>query len=157
MTVTLPDAKYAATLLGMLFDGLTVKPGAKLDLAAGAAAYCAFYVADDGTPAVCCACNIDFAANAGAALSMLPPGVARDAVRARDLTEVMRGNLHEVMNICTRLVVRENAPHLRLSGVVAVGALTPDQAARLKSARARVDFEIGIPKYGSGLFAVLSV
>jgi hypothetical protein len=154
MSIVLPDARYTATLLGMLFEGLTVKPGAKLDLAA---AWCAVYIGDDGLPGAFCACDLAFAANGGAALSLLPPGVAKDAVRERALTDVMRGNLHEVMNICTRLVVRENAPHFRLSGLMAVTALPPDQVALLKGAKARVDFEIGIPKYGSGLFAVLSV
>jgi len=154
MSIALPDARYAATLLDMLFDGLTVKPGAKLDLAA--AAWCAVYVGDDGIAGAFCACDIAFAANAGAALSMLPPGAAKDAIRERTLTDVMQGNLHEVMNICTRLVVRENAPHLRLSGVVAIAALAPATAALLKGAKARVDFEIGIPRYGAGLFSVLA-
>ena len=153
MTIALPDAKYTATLLGMLFDGLAVKPGAKLDLAAGA--WCAVYVGDDARPGAYCACDLPFAAYTGAALSMLPAGVAKDAIRERALSEVMRGNLHEVMNICTRLVVLENAPHVRLTGVLAVSALAPDQAALLKAAKARVDFEVTIPRYGAGLFAVL--
>ena len=156
MKILLPDAKYTATLLGMLFDGLTVKPGARLDPASSAGAWCAVYVDDGGVPSAFCVCDIAFAANAGAALSMLPPGVAKDAIRERTLTDVMQSNLHEVMNICTRLVVRENAAHLRLNGVSPVAALPPDRAALLKATRARVDFEIALAKYGPGHLAVLS-
>lgn len=157
MKIPLPDARYTATLLAMLFDGLTVKPGAKWDPATGPGAWCAVYVNDEGVPSAFCACDIAFAANAGAALSMLPPGVAKDAIRERSLTDVMQANLHEVMNICTRLVVRENAAHLRLNGVSAVTALAPDRAALLKGARSRVDFDIAIARYGSGQLTVLSV
>ena len=156
MSSPLPDVHYTTTLLGMLFDGLTVKPAAKLDLAAAPGAFCAVYVGDDGIPAAFCACDFAFAANAGAALSMLPQGVVKDVVRERALTAVMQGNLHEVMNICTRLVVREGAAHLRLNGVAAVSTLPADRAALLHGAKARVDFEIAIPKYGAGRFAVLT-
>jgi hypothetical protein len=151
----LPDINQVRDLLGMLFDGLAVKPGAKLDLSAKSSAYVAVYVTDGGAPAALCACDIGFAANSGAALSMLPPNIAKDAVRTQQLTDVMIANLREVMNICTRLVLRENSPHLRLDTVSPVGKLPPAAAAIVTAPRARIDFDMGLGKYAGGLLAVL--
>jgi hypothetical protein len=151
----LPDINQVRDLLGMLFDGLAVKAGAKLDLSPKSSAYAACYVTDAGAPAALCACDISFAANSGAALSMLPPNIAKDAVRTQQLTEVMIANLREVMNICTRLVLRENSPHLRLDAVCPIGKLPPAAAAIVGGAKGRIDFEIGLGKYGGGIVAVL--
>ncbi len=151
----LPDIHQVRDLLGLLFDGLAVKPGAKLDLTPKSTAYVATYVTDNGAPAALCACDIAFAANSGAALSMLPPNVAKDALRTQELTDVMVANLREVMNICTRLVLRENTPHLRLDTLSPAGKLAAPAAAIAAAAKGRIDFEIGLGKYGGGLFAVL--
>ena len=140
----LPDAALVRELLGMLFDGLTVKPGAKLDVSPKSGAYFGVYVADDGSPAVLCACDIVFAANSSAALSMLPPNAAAGAVKAKLLTDMMIANLREVMNICTRLVIRDGTPHLKLAELGQFAALPPAAAAITTTAKGRVDFEIGI-------------
>jgi hypothetical protein len=154
-TYPLPDINQVRDLLGMLFDGLAVKPGAKLDLTPKSSAYVAVYVTDAGAPAALCGCDIAFAANSGAALSMLPPNVAKDSVRTQQLTDVMVANLREVMNICTRLVLRENTPHLRLDTLCPVAKLPPAAAAIAAGAKGRIDFEMGLGKYGGGLLAVL--
>ncbi len=154
-TYPLPDVPQVRELLGMLFDGLSVKPGPKLDVSPKAGSYFGVYVADDGNPAALCGCDMAFAANSGAALSMLPPTVAKEAAKDKDLTPVMLANLHEVMNICTRLVLRDNSPHLKLRELCQVSALPAPAAAILGAAKGRVDFEIGIGKYGSGVLSVL--
>jgi hypothetical protein len=151
----LPNAPQVKELFGMLFDGLAVKPGAKLDISPKSGSYYGVYLTDDGVPGAMNACDIAFAANSGAALSMLPPNVAKEAMKTRVLTEVMVANLREVMNIGTRLVLTEGSPHLRLDQVYAGPALPPAAVALLGAVKGRVDFEIGLGKYGSGLFAVL--
>ncbi len=155
-THPLPDVALMRELLGLLFDGFAVKPGGKLDLSPRSGNYCAVYVNDAGAPGAACACDIAFAANGGAALSMLPPNVAKDAVRTKELTDVMSANLREVMNICTRLVLRENTPHLRLDQVYPIASLPAPAAAMVAAATHRIDFELGLGKYGGGLMAVLS-
>ncbi len=154
-TYPLPDVPLVRDLLGMLFDGLSVKAGPKLDVSPKAGGYFAVYVADDGSPAALCGCDMAFAANSGAALSMLPPAVAKEATKDKELTPVMLANLHEVMNICTRLMLRDDSPHLKLRELCRVAALPAPAAAILGSARGRVDFEIGIAKYGPGVLSVL--
>ncbi len=151
----LPDAACAKDLLGLIFDGVSVKPGAKLDVAAKADSYFGVYVTDDGAPAALCGCDLQFAANTASALSMLPPGAAKESVKSKNLTPVMLANLHEVMNICTRLILREDSPHVRLREVCAVAALPADAAALLGSAKRRVDLQIDIAKYGSGVLCVI--
>jgi hypothetical protein len=152
----LPDVALVRELFGMLFDGLVVKAGGKLDVAPSSKALVGVYVADDGTPAALCACDFPFAANSGAALSMLPPNVAKEAIKSGELTEVMLANLREVMNICTRLLLKENTPHLRLQQVCQAKALPAPAAAIIAAARGRIDFEIGLGKYGSGGLAVIA-
>ena len=67
-----PDAAQVKDLLGFLFDGLAVKPAPKLDISPTSGNFLAVYIADDGSPVALCACNVAFAANAGAALSNHP-------------------------------------------------------------------------------------
>jgi hypothetical protein len=151
----LPDAAQVKGLLGMLFDGLSVKLGAKLDVSAKASNYFGVYVSDDGAPAALCGVDMAFAANSGAALSMLPPNVAKEAAKDKELTPVMLANLHEVMNICTRLMLRDDSPHLKLRELCVQSALPPPAAAIIGASKGRVDFEIGIGKYGAGILSVM--
>jgi hypothetical protein len=154
-TYPLPTVVMVRELLGMLFDGLVVKVGGKIDLTPKGKAYFAVYVNDQGAPAALIVCDLLFAANSGAALSMLPPNVAKDAVKSAQLTDVMIANLREVMNICTRLVLHENSPHIRLESVCNAAQLSPAAAAIVAGVKGRIDFEIGLGKYGGGLIAAL--
>jgi hypothetical protein len=151
----LPDMAGVKNLLGMLFDGLTVKTGGKLDVSAKSNSYFGVYVSDAGAPVGLCGCDLAFAANGGAALSLLPPNAAKDAVKDKELTPVMLANLHEVMNICTRLLLRDDSPHLRLREVCTVAALPAAAAAILNAPNGRIDFEVGLGKYGAGVLAVM--
>jgi len=151
----LPDVALVKDLLGMLFDGLTVKLGPKLDASPKSSAYFGVYVSDDGTPVALCGCDLAFAANSGAALSLLPPNVAKEAAKSKDLTPVMLSNLHEVMNICTRLMLRDDSPHLKLRELTVVSALPAPAVAILNAPKGRVDFEVGLGKYGSGVISVM--
>jgi hypothetical protein len=150
-----PDAAQVRELLGMLFDGLIVKPGAKLDASPKSNCYFGVYVSDDNTPVALCGCDLAFATNSGAALSMLPPGVAKEAAKAKELTPVMLANLHEVMNICTRLMLRDDSPHVRLLELCVVTALPAAAAHILSAPNARADFEVSLGKYGAGVISVL--
>jgi len=151
----IPDIAQVKELLGMLFDGLSVKLGPKLDVSPKASSFFGVYVSDDGTPAALCGCDMAFAALSGAALSMLPPNAAKDAMKEKQLTPVMLANLHEVMNICTRLMLRDDSPHLKLRELCALSALAAPAAAIANAPKARVDFELGIAKYGTGVLSVM--
>jgi len=153
----LPDAAQVKDLLGMLFDGLAVKTGPKLDVSAKANNFFGVYVADDGRPVALCGCDFAFAANSGAALSMLPPNAAKEAAKDRALTPVMMANLHEVMNICTRLMLRDDSPHLKLRELGPLTTLPAPAAAIAATPRGRVDFEVSIAKFGPGVLSVMCI
>jgi hypothetical protein len=153
----IPDAAQVKDLLGMLFDGFAIKPAGKLDVSAASTSYLGVYISDDGAPAALCACNLDFAANAGAALSMLPPAVAKDAIKTKQLTDTMRDNLREVMNICTRLVLKDGSPHLRLQEVYPAKSLPAPAGAVATGAKGRADFEVALGKYGGGVLSLLAL
>lgn len=155
-SVPLPDASKVRTMLGLLFDGLDVKPGRKFDLTPASGAWVGLYVAKDGTPLAICAVDAALAGYAGAALSMLPPAAAKDAVKAKDLTEVMAANLKEIMNICSRLVMTDASPHVRLEELHPASRFPAGVNAVLGGQKGRVDFELNVPRYGPGTLAVVS-
>jgi hypothetical protein len=154
-TIPLPDAVQVKALLGCLFEGLTVRPAARLDVTAASASYVAIYISDDGVPRALCACDLSFAAHGGAVLSMLPPASADEAVEAKQLSSAMSDNLREVMNICTRLILRDGSPHLRLEQVVPADRMSAD-AASIARSKTRVDFEVGLGRYGTGILAFIT-
>lgn len=156
-TCPLPDAAKVRSMLGLLFDGLDVKPGKKVDLSPASGAWLALYVGDDGKPLAVCAADLPLAASAGAALSMLPPNAAKDAAKTKELTDVMVGNLTEIMNICSRLVMTDTSPHLKLEKVYPAKSLPPSVTGIMTGATGRADFELNVPKYGPGTLSLLSV
>jgi len=152
----MPDAAKVKLMLGLLFDGLDVKPGKKFEIVPPSGSWIGVYVADDGKPVAACAVDVALAANSSAALSMLPPGVAKDAAKTKELTDVMVANLQEIMNICSRLLMNDSSAHLRLDKVYPSKAMPPQVTALLGANPGRVDFELNVPKYGAGTLAVLS-
>lgn len=153
----LPDIAQVKELLGMLFDGMSVKVGPKLDISPKTKSFFGVYVASDGAPVALCGCDMAFATNSGAALSMLPPAAAKEAAKDNELTPVMMANLHEVMNICTRLMLRDDSPHLKLQGLYPQSGLQPAAAAIASAPKGRIDFEIAIAKYGTGILSAMSL
>jgi hypothetical protein len=67
----------------------------------------------------------------------------------------MLANLHEVLNICTRLMLRDDSPHLKLRELCQLNALPQAASAIITAPKGRVDFEIGLGKYGSGVLSVM--
>ncbi len=80
----------------LLFDGLDVKPDGKFDHSPAGGAWFGLYIDDGGTPVALCGVDAPLVASLGAALSMLPPGLAKEAATTRTLSEPLRDNLREV-------------------------------------------------------------
>ena len=70
---------------------------------------------------------------------------------------MMVGNLTEIMNICSRLLMTDTSPHLRLARLYPAKSLEAPVNAVLSGAKGRVDFEVNVPKYGPGTLGVVSV
>jgi hypothetical protein len=152
----LPDGKKIVQILGMLFDGLAVKPGGAFDQTRTGGAWFGVFVADNGNPVALCGADGNLAASFGAAFSMLPVAAAQDASKSRELTDVMKENVREIMNICTRLLMDDTSLHLRLDQIYAVNSLPAPAAALLGAPQGRREFQLQLPKYGGGVLTLLS-
>jgi hypothetical protein len=153
----LPDGPKIAELLGLLFDGLEVKAGGAFDQTPAGGAWFGVFVSDNGTPVALCGADANLAATFGAALSMLPVGMAKDAAKTRELTGVMIDNMREIMNICSRLVMDTTSPHLKLDQVYPSKSLPAPATALLGAPNGRREFQVQLPKYGGGVLTFLSV
>lgn len=152
----LPDGAKITQILGLLFDGLDVKPGGAFDQTAAGGAHVGVFISDSGDPVALCAADIGLTASFGAAFSMLPPAAVKEAVKTRDLTPVMIENVREIMNICTRLMMDGGSIHLRLDQVYQVKSLPAAAAVLLGAPAGRREFQLMLPKYGGGVLSLLS-
>ena len=152
----LPDASKILQMLGLLFDGLDVKLGGTFDQTPGGGAWFGVFVADSGEPVALCGADANLAATLGCAFSMLPPGMAKEVAKTRDLTDVMIGNMREIMNICTRLVMDSASPHLKLEQIYSRKSLPASAAALLGAPTGRREFQVQVQKYGVGVLTFLT-
>jgi hypothetical protein len=152
----LPDGPKIVDMLGLLFDGLDVKAGGTFDQAPAGGAWFGVFVADSGSPVALCGVDANLAATFGAAFSMLPVAVAKDAAKSRELTSVMVDNMREIMNICSRLVMDATSPHLKLDQIYPAKSLPAPAAALLGAPSGRREFQVQLPKYGGGVLTFLS-
>jgi len=138
-------------ILGMLFgDDLELDSG-KSESPDDTHTIYAIYINDEGKHVTACVCDHNFAAFAGSALTRIPIGGAEDAAKTGEFTEMMLNNLHEIMNICSRLFMNTSSPHLKLETVYPAPDKVPDDArVMLDACQERVDFTVSIPGYGKG-------
>lgn len=103
-------------------------------------------------------CDLPFSAHAGAAIGLLPPGTAEEAVEAKEISEAIAENLYEVLNICAALQNAEGAPHMKLHQVHHIGGTAPPQVAQLAAVLGqRLDLKVKIAGYGEGRLSFVGV
>jgi hypothetical protein len=69
----------------------------------------------------------------------------------------MIDNIREIMNICTRLVMDANSPHLKLEQIYPCKSLPAPAAALLAAPKGRCEFQLQLQKYGGGVLTFLTV
>ena len=95
------------------------------------------------------------AANAGAALGLLPAGAAEDSIDEKKLFPNLAENVGELCNVLTSLLNREGGPHVKLHQVVYPGDPLPNDArAHLMALGRRVDLMVEVNRYGKGKFSL---
>jgi hypothetical protein len=148
----LPDAKSVQQILAAMYgDELVVDVD---DSAPLAGRHVATYVGDADSIVALCACEDRFVAYSGAALTMIPANVADEMVEQKDLSAVILENFHEVMNICSRLLMDDNSPHLRLEKTLLPGEADAAMSKVTQESRA-VNLKVAIPEYGHGHMSFL--
>jgi hypothetical protein len=99
--------------------------------------------------------TLSLAANAGAALGLLPAGAAEDSIEEKTLFPNLAENVFELCNVFTSLLNREGAPHVKLYQVIYPGMDLPNDArAHLLALGKRLDLTIEVARYGKGRFSL---
>ena len=147
----IPDATSVSSVLTMLLgDGPQVTKAPAADLAS---CHVATYVDNTGKIVAACACDRSFVAYASAAFSMIPADVAEEIVKGSDMSDVVRGNFHEIMNIFSTILMSDKTAHLRLDK-----SLAPEMATDIIGSLADTtssSFAVDIPRYGNGIVQFL--
>ena len=99
--------------------------------------------------------QLSLAANAGAALGLLPAGAAEDSIDEKKLFPNLAENVFELCNVLTSLLNREGGPHIKLYQVIYPGDPLPaDARAHLLALGRRIDLMVEVNRYGKGKFSL---
>jgi len=108
----------------------------------------AVYATDDGTVRGFCTVDLPLAAYVAAALSLVPVGVAKEAIAAGRLSEELLDNIHEVFNVCARLLNEQSTKHVTLAEVAMGKGVTLKTSAN--STYRDLHFDLAVSGYGNG-------
>lgn len=103
------------------------------------------------------AVDLPLGAALGAAIGLMPAGLAQDAAGEGALSDVLLENLVEVLNVLASLFNAEGATHLRLAEVFdsARRPLPGAPVAFLRGGGRRLDAEVDVAGYGRGALTVV--
>lgn len=153
----LPDKESSRALLASLLMPDVDVTEASAPINSDSVAVSAVYANEDGTVGALCLCDAAAANYVGAALSLIPFGVAGDNAKAGVVDGVIRDNLHEVLNICVNLFGVGSLPRLFLRDMVGPGQDAPeDVQSALSSLSSCIDLQLDITGYGTGQIALLA-
>ena len=151
-TVALPAAKDVRDMLtGLVGKPVAVNPGAPVTPTPDKPVSVAVYVDPQMNINALCLMDLGASAYTGAALALLPPGGAQDAVEEDgELSGLLVEALHEVVNIVSALFNTPGAPHSKLHKLYAPGEDIPGDVAGMLANFNRIDLAIDIQGYGKG-------
>ncbi|UMG92956.1 hypothetical protein [Nocardioides sp. TF02-7] len=114
------------------------------------------YVDDGARTCAVVACDLALSAYAGAALALVPPGAAAEAVADGKLPDPLAENLYEVLNVAASAFNVPGAEHLRLHALHPAGPPL-DPAVRLQTLTLgrREDLAVDVAGYGSGALSIV--
>jgi hypothetical protein len=116
----------------------------------------AVYVTDKLATSALAVIDLECAARLGGSLGMVPRMVVDEAIKARELPTTLEENCYEVLNVLAAVFNLPNLPHVRLYHMYAPNAtLPPDIAALGAMLGSRMDVELNISGYGTGLMSIV--
>ena len=151
-TVLLPAAKDVRDMLsGLIGKEVSVSPGAPVTPEPNRPVTVAIFTAPDMSVNALCVMDLGASAYTAAALALLPPGGAQDAVEEdKELSPMLLEALHEVVNVLSALFNTPGAPHSKLDKLVPDGDDVPGDIAGMLAGFNRLDLAIEVPGYGKG-------
>jgi len=158
-TSYLPVAKEIRDLLTELLDrDVSVSPSAPLAPTPKNPCTIGVYVDDQLQVTALVAFDLALSAHAGAAIGLVPVAGAQAAVEEGVLSDSLRENVYEVLNIAASLFNADDATHLRLYDVHHAGVAVPgDVLAKSLTLGRREDLAVDVPGYGPGRLSVVLV
>lgn len=158
-TSYLPTTKEIRDLLTDLLDReITLAPSAPLAPTPNNPCTVAVYVDDTLQVTSVIAFDLALSAHAGAAIGLVPAAGAQAAIEERVLSETLRENVYEVLNIAASLFNHDGATHVRLYDAHHVGTPVPhDVLARALTLGRREDLAVEVGGYGAGRLSVVLV
>jgi hypothetical protein len=156
-TVQLPAAKDVRDMLtGLVGKPVGVNPGAPVTPTPEKPVAVAVYVDPQMAINALCVMDLGAAAYTGAALALLPPGGAQDAVEEDgELSGLLVEALHEVVNVLSALFNTPGAPHSKLHKLYAPGDDLPGDVEGMLANFNRIDLAIEVPGYGKGALSLV--
>ena len=156
-TVLLPAAKDVKDMLsGLVGKEVSVSPGAPVTPEPNRPVTIAIFTAPDMAVNALCIMDLGASAYTAAALALLPPGGAQDAVEEdKELSPMLLEALHEVVNVLSALFNTPGAPHSKLNKLVADGEDIPGDIAGMLAGFNRLDLTIEVPGYGKGALSLV--
>jgi hypothetical protein len=151
-TVLLPAAKDVRDMIsGLVGKEVSVSPGAPVTPEPNRPVTIAIYTAPDMSVNALCLMDLGASAYTAAALALLPPGGAQDAVEEdKELSPMLLEALHEVVNVLSALFNTPGAPHSKLNKLVADSEDIPGDVAGMLAGFNRLDLSLEVPGYGKG-------
>jgi hypothetical protein len=156
-TVLLPAAKDVRDMLsGLVGKEVSVSPGAPVTPEPNRPVTVAIYTAPDMSVNALCVMDLGASAYTAAALALLPPGGAQDAVEEdKELSPMLLEALHEVVNVLSALFNTPGAPHSKLNKLVPDGDEVPGDVAGMLAGFNRLDLALAVPGYGKGALSLV--
>ena len=155
--MVLPAPKDVRDMLtGLVGKPVGVAPGAPVTPTPDKPVSVAVYVDPHMAVNALCVLDLGAAAYTGAALALLPPGGAQDAVEEDgELTGMLVEALHEVVNVLSALFNVPGAPHSKLHRLYAPGEDLPGDISGMLANFNRLDLALEVPGYGKGAISLL--
>ncbi len=116
------------------------------------------FIGDDSTLLDICALDAALANWLGAALAMIPKAAVEKDVKARRLSsDEIKENIQEIFNISISMFNKPDAPHHRFNQLYTPfsKSLPNEVQALVDNPVVRADFQVEVPKYGSGKFCYI--
>ena len=160
MPTYLPTRKEIRDLLvDLLGRDVTLNQSAPFAPGPNEPATLAVYADDALQISAAVVCDLSFSALAGAAIGLVPVAGAEAAIEAQELTETIKENLYEVLNIFSALFNAADHDHLKLHDMrpATKGGMAMNDRFMALTLGRREDLSMDIAGYGHGLFSIIMV
>jgi hypothetical protein len=158
-TQALPEPEDIRNVLhGLLGRDITVSREAASSIELDAKVVVGLYEREDAKIGGLVVADIELAAYAGAALSLLPVGVAKESIDDGAIEDALLENFQEVLNVGVQWFTAKGNPRVRLAEVFPPGAKLPDDVRLVMAApNDRLDVDADVAGYGKGRIRLLAM